>query len=134
MIYVSSKLRHRLLWIGAAFPISSTWIHGEQLPPEKCSAMWNRYRSEISSSEAFLLYLEQGDHLKGCLLEMGMAFESRIPIYIVWNGEMSELASIVGTIVYHESVTVVPSMREAERRLLSLFHQDGSPISASGSR
>jgi len=123
MIYVSSKLRHRDLWLSSRLPISSSWIHGAELPPEECSAMWDRYRGEIASSDALLLYLEHGDHLKGCLLEIGVAFDKRLPIVIVWNGPLAMLANAVGTIVHHESVVVVPTMDEAEELLLAIISE-----------
>ena len=121
MIYVSSKLRHRQLWLDSSLPISSSWIHGEELPPSECSAMWDRYRDEISRSAALLLYLEHGDLLKGAMLEMGMAFENHLPIVIVWSGPVEMLASVIGTIVYHASVTIVRTMEDAERLLLSIL-------------
>lgn len=115
--YVSSKLRHRDLWLASGITTTSSWIHSDELPPDECSAMWDRYRSEIGEAEAFVLYVEPKDNLKGCMLEMGIAFERSIPIVIVWDGPIAMLATIVGTIVHHESVTVVGSIEEAERSL-----------------
>lgn len=120
MIYVSSKLRHRDIWASSKLPIISTWIHGKELPPEECSDMWDRYREEISRASAFLIYLEPEDRPKGCLLELGIALQAKIPIVIVWAGPIPDLVSALGTVVYHNSVTVVPSIKEAELNLLSL--------------
>lgn len=112
-IYVSSKLKHRDRWLATELPIVSTWIHGEELPPSECSAMWDRYRAEVEACDAFVLYAEPDDHLKGCILEMGMAFSLRRPIVIVWTGSIETLAAKLGTIVYHRSVTVVPTTKDA---------------------
>ena len=131
MIYVSSKLRHRDLWLSSPLPISASWIYGTELPPEECSGMWDRYRDDVESSQALLLYLEEGDVLKGAILEMGIAFGVNIPIVIVWNGTMADLAGIVGTIVYHQSVTVFSTMDEAELSLLSIIDNSVYPFAAS---
>lgn len=116
-IYVSSKLQHRDKWLGSGMPIISTWIHGVELPPSECSAMWDRYRGEVAACDGFVLYAEPDDQLKGCMLELGMAFALARPIVIVWTGSIEDLASKVGTIVHHESVKVAPSIGEAARLL-----------------
>ena len=112
-IYVSSKLKHRDRWLATGLPIVSTWIHGEELPPSECSAMWDRYRAEVRACDGFVLYAEPDDHLKGCILEMGIAFDMELPIVIVWAGAIEALAVKIGTIAYHRSVTVVPDMEQA---------------------
>lgn len=117
-IYVSSKLKHRDRWLASGLPIVSTWIHGEELPPSECSAMWDRYRDEVRASDAFVLYAEPDDHLKGCILEMGIAFSLGRPIVIVWAGTIEALAAKIGTIVYHRSVTVVPTTEQAVAMLM----------------
>lgn len=116
-LYVSSKLRHRDLWLSSGIPTTSSWIHGEELPPEECSAMWDRYRDEIRTSDGFVLYVEPADQLKGCMLELGVAFSLGHPIVIIWQGALEELAAKIGTIVHHESVTVVGTMSEARLML-----------------
>jgi len=112
-VYVSSKLRHRNLWIDSEFTITSSWIHSPELMPEECSDMWDRYVQEVRESEGFVLYVEPEDVLKGCLLELGFAFACRIPIVIIWQGSPAGLASKVGTIIHHTSVRIVPDMVDA---------------------
>jgi len=112
-VYVSSKLRHRDMWIASGIPTVSSWIFGEELPPEECSAMWDRYRDEIRHCEAIVLYVEPEDQLKGCMLELGMAFMSGHPVIVIWTGDIRNLAAKLGTIVYHDSVRIVTSMDEA---------------------
>lgn len=112
-VYVSSKLRHRDMWLASGLDIVSTWIHGEELPPEECSAMWDRYMAEVQACDAFVLYAEPDDHLKGCILEMGLAFGLSRPVIIVWAGTPQELAVRIGTFAYHRSVTIVATMDEA---------------------
>ncbi len=118
-VYVSSKLRHRDMWLASGIPTSSTWIFGEELPPEQCSAMWDRYRDEIRRSDAIVLYVEAEDQLKGCMLELGMAFMAEQPLIVVWGGTPGELAAKIGTIVYHDSVRLMTSIDEARALLAS---------------
>lgn len=111
-VYVSSKLRHRDMWMASGIPTTSTWILGEELPPEQCSAMWDRYRDEIRRSDAIVLYVEPEDQLKGCMLELGMAFMAEQPLIVVWQGTIRDLAAKIGTIVYHDSVVIVGAIDE----------------------
>tara|TARA_B100000929_G_scaffold65886_1_gene50235 strand:- start:3671 stop:4096 length:426 start_codon:yes stop_codon:yes gene_type:complete len=113
-IYASSKLKHREHWLASGFTMTSTWIHSKDLPPDECSAMWDRYRDEIEQAEGFVLYAEADDMLKGCMLELGVAFSCRLPVIIIWSGNYSDLAKKIGTIIYHESVQVVANMVDAE--------------------
>lgn len=112
-VYVSSKLKHRDLWIESEFTITSSWIHSPELAPDECSDMWDRYVQEVRESEGFVLYAEPNDVLKGCLLELGFAFTCRIPIVIIWQGNKADLAAKIGTIIYHKSVLVVPDIASA---------------------
>lgn len=121
-VYVSSKLKHRDMWIASGLDIVSTWIHGEELPPEECSAMWDRYAAEVQACDAFVLYAEPDDHLKGCILEMGLAFGLGRPVVIVWAGDLQALASKIGTFAHHRSVTVVATMDDAIALLASPNH------------
>ena len=116
-LYVSSKLRHRGMWLSSGLPIVSSWIQGEELPADECSAMWDRYRDEIEACDGFVLYAEPDDRLKGCMIELALAFGLGRPIVIVWEGSLETLADKIGTIVHHESVTVVGTL-EAARALL----------------
>jgi hypothetical protein len=111
--YVSSKLRHRDKWLSSDIATVSSWILGDELPPEECSAMWDRYRDEVRRCDAIVLYVEPDDQLKGAILELGMAFMSDRPMIVVWTGTVQALAARIGTIAYHESVRIVASLAEA---------------------
>ena len=116
-VYVSSKLKHRDKWIESGIETISSWICGEELPPDECSAMWDRYKREVVLSDSFILYVEPEDQLKGCMLELGMAFSYCDQIIIIWSGDMASLVSKIGTIVYHDIVQVVPSIADAKELL-----------------
>jgi len=112
-VYVSSKLRHRDMWLASGIPTVSSWIVGEEPSQDQYSAMWDRYRDEIRDCEAIVLYVEPEDQLKGCMLELGMAFMSGHPMIVVWTSTIQALAAKMGTIVYHDSVRLVASIDEA---------------------
>lgn len=116
-VYVSSKLRHRDMWLSSGIPTVSSWIVGEEPSLDGYSAMWDRYRDEIRECDAIVLYVEPEDRLKGCMLELGMAFMSGHPMIVIWMGALEDLAAKLGTIVHHESVTVVTSIYEVSRIL-----------------
>ena len=73
----------------------------------------HRDRDEVAACDCFVLYAEPDDHLKGCILEMGIAFSLGRPIVIIWAGPIEALAAKIGTIVYHQSVTVVTTTEQA---------------------
>lgn len=118
-VYVSSKLRHRDMWIASGIPTVSSWIVGEEPARDEYSAMWDRYRDELRRCDAIVLYVEPDDQLKGCMLELGMAFMSGHPMIIVWTGTVGDLAAKMGTIVYHDGVRIVSSIDEV-RPLLAI--------------
>lgn len=116
-IYVSSKLKHRDMWLSWRMPIVSSWIHGIEPSRHEYSAMWDKYRDEVEMCDAFVLYLEPGDQPKGCMVELALAFGLRRSIVIIWAGSLDDLAAKMGTIVHHESVTIVESINDARNLL-----------------
>lgn len=82
-LYVSSKLKRAQLWLDEAdkykdrsVVINSSWIYfSDKITEENyLRSMWRIYRREVSECDAFVLYVEQGDDLKGCLSELAMAY------------------------------------------------------------
>jgi hypothetical protein len=109
--YVSSKLRHKQLWLDSGLDIISSWIQGEQLSdPSELSDMWVRYFEELQDCSCLIMYLEHGDKPKGALIELGAAVAHNKPIYIIWDSTPKQLENLVGTIVHHHSVTVTTSL------------------------
>lgn len=86
-IYVASKVKHALFWRtlrSAGFPIISTWIdeagEGESADYGELAA---RCIDEVLSSTRVVLYCEDGDILKGALIEVGAALAAGKPVYCV---------------------------------------------------
>lgn len=94
--------------------------------------MWDRYATEMKVCDTFLLYAEPDDHLKGCILEMGLAFALGRPVVIVWTGTVQALAARIGTFAYHRSVTIVRTMDEAVAFLTppDRLEMDGADVRA----
>ena len=86
-IFVASRTRHAAKWRSlreAGWPIISTWI--DEAGPGESRSLRNlalRCIQEAASCSYFILYCEEGDQLKGALLECGAALANRIPVYCV---------------------------------------------------
>lgn len=44
---------------------------------------WRENQEDIENSDALLLYVEPGDHLRGALVEVGIAIANNVPVIIV---------------------------------------------------
>lgn len=111
VFYVSSKLRHRHMWLNSGINTNSSWIQSEQIEDsDELSEMWIRYLDELMWCDGLIMYLEPGDVPKGCLIELGAAMSNMKPIFIVWAGDIKDLEKVMGTIIYHRSVTILPCL------------------------
>lgn len=86
-IYTASKTRHAPLWKErreCGFNVISTWID-EAGAGESASMvdLWIRCVREASEADALIVYAEDGDVLKGGLVEVGAALASGKPVYAV---------------------------------------------------
>lgn len=118
-IYVSSKLRHKDMWLKLreqeGWPIISSWIDGDKLEETYDLAyMWVRYFNEISRSDALVLYVEPGLVLKGALIEVGAALYDGQEVVVIWDGTLPDLQTLVGTWIYHPAVTVVKDIESCQ--------------------
>lgn len=114
--YVSSKLCHRPMWL-RKFPhnISCTWLAGEDnLDSDSWGPMWDKYLKEVQECTDFVMYVEEGEILKGALIEAGMALACGKPIQIVWAGDFNGLRNIAGSWITHDSVTIRQSIKDVQ--------------------
>lgn len=88
-IYIASRTIHASKWRKlreSGLPIFSTWIDEADAGQSKClSSLATRCIEEARSSTHLILYCEEGEHLKGALLECGAALANNIPVYCVGN-------------------------------------------------
>lgn len=84
-IYIASKTKHAAKWLklrSLGVPIISTWIDeaGEGQSSD-LSDLAARCIEEVRSADRVVLYLEDGDTLKGQLIEVGAALACGVPVY-----------------------------------------------------
>lgn len=72
--------------------------------------LWHECQADIESSDVVLVYAEEGDVLKGALVEVGIALANRIRVLLV-TPEKNRLA--YGTWIHMDEVEWLTSMEEA---------------------
>ena len=92
-IYIASKTKHAPKWRALranGIPIISTWIDeaGEGETSDYAD-LWCRCISESKNAAALILYVEEGDVLKGAYVEMGAAVGAGVPVFAVGPIPMS---------------------------------------------
>lgn len=118
-VYPSSKVKHAPMWreLHRDAPhvfLNARWIkraeHESDLKENGFKDLWNECQDDIESADAVLVYAEDGDVLKGALVEVGMALANGIRVIIIVS-EHNRLA--YGTWVHLDSVEWVTSMEDA---------------------
>lgn len=111
-VYVASKVHHYEMWLArrrAGDPIISTWID-EGAPGASASMpdLWIRCVSEASRCDALICYYEEGETLKGALVEIGCALSNGKPCFFVGD--------VPGTFRNHPLVTQCVNLDDAFAR------------------
>lgn len=105
-VYTASKLRHAAMWRelrvtrpDVAFTARWPDIEG-QVPdtPENAGAFWTHDVADVRRADAVLVYAEPGEHLRGGLVEAGVALGLGKQVVVV--GEHPDY----GTWQYHPLV------------------------------
>jgi hypothetical protein len=123
-VYTASKLAKRAMWgrlakewepLGIRF--HARWYsqvdHGVEETAENAEVFWVQDHEDAASADAILVYGEEGDHLRGALVEAGIGIALGIPVVVV--GDFN-----YGTWIYHPGVTRVANLEEAGRYLSRL--------------
>ena len=115
-IYIASKTRHAPKWIAlraGGAPITATWIDeagaGDTLD---FSDLWRRCVSEASSGAALILYHEDGDVLRGALVEAGAALASGRLVFLVSPVASGDTGPL-GSFMAHRLVTRFSTVDQA---------------------
>ena len=86
-IYIASKTKHAPKWRelrANGLNIVSSWLDvGEIDRPEEYRRLWNCCILEVSASDLLIVYCEPGETLERCLVEIGSALASSVPIYCI---------------------------------------------------
>jgi nucleoside 2-deoxyribosyltransferase len=84
-----------------------------QETPENAAKFWVEDDEDVTSADAVLVYGEGDDHLRGALVEAGMALARKIPVLIVGDYEY-------GTWIYHPDVLRFETLDDAIWHLLNM--------------
>lgn len=93
-IYIASRCRYAPMWRDlreAGHPIISTWIdEAGEGETDDFTNLWERCINEPKTAQAFLLYRENAEPLKGALVELGSALSAGVPVFTVGCEDMKE--------------------------------------------
>ena len=112
-VYIASKTKHADKWIALreqGFNIISTWIdEAGEGQTKDMNDLCLRCINESLKCDAMIVYVEDGDILKGAFIEMGIALSVRLkPIYLV--GEVLKRNSVF---TYSHQVFAAKSVEHA---------------------
>ena len=86
-IYIASKTKHASKWRklrANGVNVAASWIDaGDIHQPESYRELWTSCIAEVCSADLLIVYCEPGETLKGCLVEIGAALASDVPVYCV---------------------------------------------------
>lgn len=125
-VYGASKLSNAPLWrdLHAKWPhvyFHARWLkHNEIGTPglqEYAGRFWLEDESDVRHADALLIYAQEGEHLRGALVEAGMAIAFKIPVIVV--GKHPDY----GTWQHHPNVKRVDTL-EAAGVLLQQMDQE----------
>jgi hypothetical protein len=121
-VYTASKLHHRQRWIsirsqwpGVTF--TARWPDLERDGPpsdEEARINWLNDEADVRSADVVLVYAEQGEHLRGALIEAGIGIALGKTVLVV--GDHPDF----GTWQHHPKVTHAADLDDARARLAEL--------------
>lgn len=118
-IYTASKLDKSEMWKELQhewkeFEFTARWFqfHVGNVPdaPAFAKFFWQEDEEDVKRADVVLVYAEEGDILRGALVEVGIALGVGIPVICVMNGENPSW----GTWSYHPLIYRVASLVEAK--------------------
>jgi nucleoside 2-deoxyribosyltransferase len=112
-VYPSSKVKHAPMWrkLQSKVPhlfLNARWLKWAEKENGLTTKQFRECQEDIETSDVLILYAEEGDVLKGALVEVGMALSKGIRVIFVSSDMLS-----YGTWVYNNSVTWVSNMKDA---------------------
>lgn len=115
-VYTASKMKQGRKWLDLHAGAQGLYFHARWLKhtalgtpdtPEHAAKFWLEDEQDVRDADVVLVYAEQGEHLRGALVEAGMALACGVPVVVV--GDSPDF----GTWQYHPGVvaraTTVPS-------------------------
>lgn len=118
-VYPSSKVKHAPMWrkfqqeVPHVF-FNARWIKRAEkesdLKNDDFRDLWKECQQDIQDSDVLLVYAEDGDHLKGALVEVGMALASNVNVLLVTSVEDKH---VYGTWMHADGVEWATTIEEA---------------------
>ena len=108
-VYTASKLKHAKMWKDICDKrhdviFHARWLKHVQLGTpgtvDNARAFWQEDHQDVATSDALIVYAEEGDRLRGALVEAGIAIALGVPVFLV--GDSPDF----GTWQYHSMVIV----------------------------
>jgi nucleoside 2-deoxyribosyltransferase len=84
---------------------------------DHATRFWVEDEQDVRSADVLLVYADKGEHLRGALVEVGIAIACGVPVVVVGKHED------YGTWQYHPGVTKVKSLEQAGEYLQMLDDQ-----------
>lgn len=115
-VYFASKLHHAPKWralcaANSHFVAHARWLKHIAIAtpdkPEDAPEFWLQDEQDVRDSDVVIVYAEGDDHLRGALVEAGIALACGIPVFVV--GEHKDY----GTWQYHPGVYKMPDLDSA---------------------
>jgi len=133
-VYIASKLKHagkfkvlREQWC-PEIDLHARWfdqatieLDGPELSPHDFHIFWLVDEEDVRIADALILYAEPGDHVRGALVETGIAIALGKLVIVV--GDHPDY----GTWQHHPTVTRAVDMEHARTMLLRRFHRGVPP-------
>lgn len=128
-VYTASKLTTAALWRDLEKQWPHVLFHARWLKhnligtpdlPEFAPRFWKEDEIDVKTADAVLIYAKEGEHLRGALVEAGMAIAFGVPVIVVGNHPD------YGTWQHHECVTQCSTLDEARDYLKYLDDKQGT--------
>lgn len=128
-VYTASKLDKAPLWkeLHDKWPhvyFHARWLKHVQIQtpdnPEHARSFWLQDEIDVKHADALLIFAEDGEHLRGALVEAGIAIASNVRVVVV--GKHSDY----GTWQYHPGVTRVDDLEAAYQFFIDIDKENGT--------
>lgn len=119
-VYLASKLAHAKKWRELDWPeinLTARWPHSHVGVPDTADfarLFWTEDEDDVMSSDVVLVYAEDGEHLRGALVEAGMGIALGKHVIVV--GDHPDF----GTWQYHPMVLRAKTLEQARSIIVGL--------------
>lgn len=134
-VYFASQLHHARKWLdmslnsGGHYFTHARWLrhvmhYSTTEAPENANWFWCCDHEDVVSADVLVCYAEGDDHLRGALVEVGIALASGVQVVVVGNHHD------YGTWQHHPGVTRVADLSELHQLLVRVcdFNRDRMAI------